>query len=371
MAFFLQVVAGEYRFGNFNRLGRAVTIEADGTLNLQTHYQDPAVGITLNGGTLTASGASSRFVTSAAGLTSTGGGDVKFTGAGASTAYLQLGGNVAYNAGAPNKALVFTDGELRLGAATRTFTVADGAQAIDVDVQAQITGTDVGIIKDGLGTMRLGNGNGNHTYTGPTTVNAGTLIVQGNIASSSLTTVNGGTLMGDGTVGALDLNGGVLAPGNSVGQLDAGNTTWDNFDYEWEINSVAGSAGGPTGWDLLDVTGTLDVGSGIEVFVTSLTLAQAPGNVSDFDPLQSYIGIWNIATASGGVNNFSASDFTLNFSQWTGPAYTGTWSVSTDANNVYVNYTAGGPVSLVPEPSTVFLWLSGGLALWSYRRRRA
>ena len=51
------------------------------------------------------------------------------------------------------------------------------------------------------------------------TVNGGTLSVNGSIASSSLTTVNaGGTLGGNGTVGNTTINGGTLAPGNSIGR---------------------------------------------------------------------------------------------------------------------------------------------------------
>ena len=57
-------------------------------------------------------------------------------------------------------------------------------------------------------------------FTGNTTVNAGTLAVNGSIASSALTTVNaGGTLGGNGTVGNTTINGGTLSPGNSIGTL--------------------------------------------------------------------------------------------------------------------------------------------------------
>jgi T5SS/PEP-CTERM-associated repeat protein/autotransporter-associated beta strand protein len=57
---------------------------------------------------------------------------------------------------------------------------------------------------------------GANTYTGPTTIDGGTLQVDGSIASSSLTSVNnGGVLAGAGTVGVTQINsGGAFAPGN-------------------------------------------------------------------------------------------------------------------------------------------------------------
>jgi autotransporter-associated beta strand protein len=66
--------------------------------------------------------------------------------------------------------------------------------------------------KVGTGTQIL---SGINSYLGATTVNGGTLQVDGSIASSILTSVNnGGTLAGIGTVGATQINaGGTLAPG--------------------------------------------------------------------------------------------------------------------------------------------------------------
>src|SRR5262249_25012721 len=58
------------------------------------------------------------------------------------------------------------------------------------------------------------------TYTGPTSVNAGILSVNGSIASSPVFVNFGGTLGGNGTVGPTTvLAGGALSPGNSVGTL--------------------------------------------------------------------------------------------------------------------------------------------------------
>jgi autotransporter-associated beta strand protein len=72
------------------------------------------------------------------------------------------------------------------------------------------------IQQNGTGTTVLTNIF--NLYTGNTTVNAGTLQVDGSIAFSSLTSVNNtGTLTGTGAIGQTQVNaGGILAPGNGT-----------------------------------------------------------------------------------------------------------------------------------------------------------
>ncbi|WP_197278336.1 autotransporter domain-containing protein [Rhizobium sp. AAP43] len=89
-----------------------------------------------------------------------------------------------------------------------------------------ISGTGA-LTKEGAGELDL---RGTNTYTGETRIAAGTLSVNGSIASSSLTTVlDGGILGGVGTVGELRVaDGGTLAPGNSIGTLTVnGDVTFD------------------------------------------------------------------------------------------------------------------------------------------------
>jgi autotransporter-associated beta strand protein len=73
---------------------------------------------------------------------------------------------------------------------------------------------------NGASTLVL---SGNNTYSGETTVTAGTLLVTGSIASSAFVPVDSGaTLGGTGTVSATLLaNGATLAPGlpNALGTL--------------------------------------------------------------------------------------------------------------------------------------------------------
>ena len=82
-------------------------------------------------------------------------------------------------------------------------------------------GTGGSLVKTGTGTLLL---TATSLYSGATTVSAGTLVVNGDIASSSGITVNAGArLAGTGTVGATLINsGGMFGPGLDARQQDDG-----------------------------------------------------------------------------------------------------------------------------------------------------
>ena len=104
-----------------------------------------------------------------------------------------------------------------------------------------ISGTGA-FVQMGTGTTVL---TGNNPYTGPTTVAAGTLTVNGSIASSAVTVNSGATLSGTGTVGGLTIaSGGMFAPGNSPGTMTvAGNLAFQSGAlYVVQINSSTASS---------------------------------------------------------------------------------------------------------------------------------
>lgn len=95
-----------------------------------------------------------------------------------------------------------------------------------------------------------------NTYSGSTVINR-TFIINGNQPSSSVTVPDGKTLKGTGTVGTLIVqSGGTLAPGESPGCLDAGDTTI-NGSFEIEIAGKTACSK----YDRLRVTGSLDLNS--------------------------------------------------------------------------------------------------------------
>lgn len=88
-------------------------------------------------------------------------------------ATLSLNGNVtSLNTGNPLGSLI--SGNLNLGSATRTFTIGDSlSTANELEITAVVSGSG-GVTKSGTGTLTLSGAN---TYTGKTTVSAGTLSV--------------------------------------------------------------------------------------------------------------------------------------------------------------------------------------------------
>jgi autotransporter-associated beta strand protein len=137
-----------------------------------------------------------------------------------------------------------------------TFTSGSGS-VVTMSSAIGESGGSFGLTKTGLGTVVLSATN---TYTGATTVSAGTLRVNGSIASSSgLTVAAGATLGGSGTAPATSISG-TLAPGNSPGVLNTGNLTLNNNStYAVELTGSGTTAG--THYDQANVTGTVTIGT--------------------------------------------------------------------------------------------------------------
>ena len=141
---------------------------------------------------------------------------------------------------------------------------------------------------DGFSTFnKVGSSNWTVTGTGAQDWNVlgGTLSVNGTI--NGLVTVNaGGTLGGTGTIDNVVVNGGALAPGNSIGTLNvAGGLTFSAASsYMVEISGASS--------DLTRVTGVATLGGATVVVIPSgtvtkqYTILTATGGVPDtFNPV--------------------------------------------------------------------------------------
>jgi autotransporter-associated beta strand protein len=291
------------------------------------------------------------------------------------TGTLTLGGNVTFSStGDPLGSTISAN--LNLGSASRTIQVNDSTTApSDLTISGVLSGNaSVGFTKTGTGTLQLSGAN---TYTGPTTISAGKLIVNGLLAAASAVSVNStGTLGGSGTIGGtVTINtGGNISPGNtavvplSPGTLTTGAETWSGGGgYVWELNdaSDAGGAKGVT-YDWLNSTGALTLnntsGSPFTIYMTSLTAGNTPGLVPNFVEGTSYS--YTFATASGGITGFSTNKFVVDTVGFSNPIKD--VAIFRAGNDLILSFTA------IPEPSTYAIGIAGLLGVVIlFRRRRA
>lgn len=106
------------------------------------------------------------------------------------------------------------------GGNSTATTYAVGGKNLNTTFQGSIIngqGT-TSLAKVGAGVLTLA---GTNTYTGPTTVSAGTLLINGNqsAATGAVTVSSNATLGGTGTIGGVVTNSGTLSPGAGIGRL--------------------------------------------------------------------------------------------------------------------------------------------------------
>ncbi len=218
-----------------------------------------------------------------------------------------------------------------------------------------MSGTGGTLTKSGSGTVAL---TANNTYTGTTTVSGGRLVVNGSQGSSAVTVNSGASLGGTGTVGALTVSG-LLAPGNSIGTLSAGSTTFNGGgSFELEIFDWLNAPG--TGWDLLAITGNLTLNNTSEnqfaINLVSLQDSSTPGLSTDWNPNVSFTNTFITYSGSLLGTSFASNLFTVNTNSFQN-AVNGTFSVTNVSGGLALLYTT----SFVP--SSDYTW-NAGSGLW-------
>ena len=173
------------------------------------------------------------------------------------------GGTVQFLSSANLKSGSGTGGLVLSGTSTGANTLA---QVIND------SGGSTTVTKSGTGTWVL---SGTNTYTGVTTVNDGTLWVNGQIGTGGLN-LTSGTLGGAGTIlGSVALgNGGTLAPGTTgIGTLTIGNNLTLGGDLVFKVNPSLAISN-----DLVQVSGTLANSGTGTLTVTNLGPVLAGGS---------------------------------------------------------------------------------------------
>jgi outer membrane autotransporter protein len=193
------------------------------------------------------------------------------------------------------------------------------------------------LVKVGTGTLVL---SGTNMYTGGTTVNSGTLFVNGSIANSAVTVNAGATLAGIGTVGATTINsGGIFAPGTSPGTITVqGNLAFQSGAiYLVQVNPSTASSTNVTAGGSATLAGTVNAAFAAGSYVSrTYTILSAAGglNSTTFNTLTTS----NLPVGFTASLSYTATDAILNLTatlgQPSGPSALGTTGLNVNQLNV-------------------------------------
>ena len=236
---------------------------------------------------------------------------------------LTLNGDVIGNA---NLTSAYISGNLDMGSATRTFTIASTVGINDMVISAVVSSGSgaFGIIKAGAGTLVLSGAN---TYTGTTTINVGVIDIQNNTALG--TTLNGTTVAATGA--ALQLENGITVgvealslTGTGVGAAGAlrnilGDNTWQGLITLGNTTTIASDndtltlSGGIAATTLaLTITGAgnITVSGATGITGTTATLTKSGAGTLTISAPGTYQGLTTVSAGVLNIQNATATGTT-------------------------------------------------------------
>lgn len=334
----------------------AVAKLADGGTSSSIGASSNSAGnLVLNGGTLRYTG--SIATTDRLFSVGTGGGTIEANGSGAVT--FNNTGALGFNAQTGGRTLALSGSNS--GNNSLSVAIGDNSGATSVT-------------KNGTGKWIL---SGSSSYSGGTTVSAGTLLINNTVGSGAGTgnvDVNGGALGGTGSfTGALTINsGGSLLPGASIESLGTGTLTMnDASTFGYEVDSSTALS---VGADLLKVTGGLNLNGTVTLTLSDYASISPTAFAfgTTFTLINYDLNAWNNGLFTYGGNTIAdGGTFTAGLNTWQLD-----YDATTGGSNFTSEYDLGGSfvnIVAVPEPNTILMAVGAGMLflLGGVYRRRA
>ena len=321
---------------------------------------------TVSGGTQVNAGASTQQFSGVSGTVAVAtGATLRFSASslnngGASTTFDLTGSIVTRNNGTLTLGALQGSGNISMGTNglnNQALTVIVGDKSVDTTYGGVMSDADAAngkilrLTKVGSGALTL---TGSNTYTGPTTVSAGGLIVNGVLGSGTLSVAAAAWLAGSGTIlGPISMSG-TLSPGNSPGLMSLKSLSLDSTSTT--VMEINGTTAGST-YDSILISDPSGLAySGALQFSFGSTLADNTTlNLFSFSGTPT--GTFTTVTASG---SYGALTFTKTNGVWTAQSGTQTISFTESTGNVLI----------VPEPSVVALLGCCAAVIFVGTRRR-
>ena len=246
----------------------------------------------------------------------------------------------------------------------------------------------LGFTKLGAGTLLI---NGSHSYTGPTMVRTGKLLVNGTLAAGSAITVqSGGQLGGRGKVGAITVaSGGSTYPGDPQ-VLTATSVAYQNGSSAQFALYTSGTSIHPpvvgSDYDRIALTGgtpsvlQIAMNTALQLNLTSQSLNYLQEHAGE-NALDNY---FLFALGNGtSIGAFSTLTLTQGLDTYTQPILAGEatftalniiFHIGYTGNSLANSLTGGNDITLtamvIPEPATATLLMLGGLGYFAKAKRR-